>query len=216
MIAKTIFLAIILSTPNVIIHGNIDMVNDSNYISKPITVYVSGSIDESSAKKFANDMRSAHETGQPIIPIIIRSYGGGLYSLFSMIDTINRAKVPVATIIEGKAMSAAVALFTCGTEGMRYASPNSTMMIHDASSSTRGKVKEIEADTEETTRLNDLMLQTMSTNIGKRKNYFRNIIHSRGHADWYFTPEEAMKHGIVNHIGVPELEVHVSVRTILK
>lgn len=217
MIAKALLFGIvILSTPHVIIKGDIDMVDESYHINTPITVYVSGTVNESSARSFASDMRAAHETGQPVIPIVIRSFGGSVYSLFSMIDVIKNAKVPVATIVVGKAMSAGAALLTCGTDGMRYASPHATIMIHEVSSAVSGKAGSIKADAAEVARLNKLMLRIMSTNIGKKKNYLSNIIHSEGHADWYLTPKEAMKHGIIDHIGVPEFEINITVNTILR
>lgn len=217
MIAKVlIFGIVILSIPNVVIKGDINMVDESHRVNEPIIVYISGTINERSARTFADDMRMAHETGQPVIPIVIRSYGGSVYSLLSIIDVIKSAKVPVATIVVGKAMSAGAALLTCGTDGMRYAAPHSTIMIHEVSNMIGGKVKEIKANAEETDRLNELILSIMSLNVGKKENYFSEIIHSHEHADWYLTPTEAMKHNVINHIGVPELEVNITVKTILK
>ena len=67
--------------------------------------------DEEAAKKFAMEMGQAHNTGQKIIPVIIDSYGGQVYSLMSMISAIKHAELPVATIVEGKAMSCGAVLF---------------------------------------------------------------------------------------------------------
>jgi len=217
MIIKALFLSmVVVNAPNIIVHGDVDMVDENNNINRPITIYVSGNINESSAQSFAREMRDAHRTGQPIIPIVIRSYGGSVYSLLSMIDIIKRAKVPIATIVEGKAMSAGAALLTCGTEGMRYMSPHSTIMIHEVSSSMSGKLSSIKTDTDEMTRLNELMLGIMSENIGQKRSYFGDIVTSRGHVDWYLTPKDAMKHGIINYVGFPEFEINITVNTILK
>ena len=60
---------------------------------------------EDSAKEFSELMCKAQNTGQPVIPVIIDSYGGQVYSLMSMISDIRHATLPVATIIQGKAMS---------------------------------------------------------------------------------------------------------------
>ena len=64
------------------------------------------------AKKFTQDMSAAHNSGQDIIPIVIDSYGGQVYSLMSMISAIRASELPVSTIVEGKAMSCGVVLFS--------------------------------------------------------------------------------------------------------
>ncbi len=86
--------------------------------SSPVVIRVN-KFDEKSAKDFAEKIASAHNTGQSVIPVIIDSYGGQVYSLMSMIASIKNSELPVATIVEGKAMSCGVILFSCGTEGYR-------------------------------------------------------------------------------------------------
>ena len=44
--------------------------------------------DDGAAKEFSELMSKAQNTGQPIIPVIIDSYGGQVYSLMSMISDI--------------------------------------------------------------------------------------------------------------------------------
>lgn len=217
MVAKILIFAIIMGvSSNTIIDGNAQMVKD-NEIIEPVIVHIEGEIGEAAAQRFAIDMKAAEETGQPFIPVVIRSYGGSIYSMMSMIDVINKAKgrIPVATIVIGKAMSAGAAMLTCGTEGMRYAAPHSTIMIHEASSLVRGKVGDVSSDTEELKRLNTLMLSIMAHNIGKDPDYFTKIIHTRGHADWYLTPEQAKTHNIVNHIGIPDINFNIKVELTL-
>jgi len=166
---------------------------------------------EDSAKKFADDMSKAHNTGQTVVPVVIDSYGGQVYSLMAMISVIKAAHLPVATIISGKAMSCGAILFSFGSEGMRYVDQDATMMIHDVSSFTKGKVEEIKADSDEAERLNKKVYEMMATNCGKHKDYFLEIVHARGHADWYLDANEAIKHNLANHIGTPRLEVEVGV-----
>ena len=96
----------------------------------PIIIRVN-KFDEDSAKEFSAKMALAHNTGQKVIPIVIDSYGGQVYSLMSMISNIRMSEVPVATIIEGKAMSCGAILFSFGEDGMRYMDKDATLMIHD-------------------------------------------------------------------------------------
>ena len=57
----------------------------------------------------------------------------------SMISDIKHSSIPVATIVQGKAMSCGAILFSFGAEGKRYMDPDATVMIHDVSSMDRGK-----------------------------------------------------------------------------
>jgi ATP-dependent Clp endopeptidase proteolytic subunit ClpP len=167
--------------------------------------------DESSAKEFSEQMTKAQNTGQPVVPVIIDSYGGQVYSLMSMISDIQHSRVPVATIVQGKAMSCGAILFSFGAEGKRYMDPNSTVMIHDVSSMSRGKVEEVKADAAETERLNQIVYRMMAQNCGHHDEYFLDIVHEKGHADWYLDANECKKHKIANHLRVPELKIETKV-----
>ena len=108
----------------------------------PVIVRVN-KFNEEAAEKFTKQMDAAQNSGQPIVPIVIDSYGGQVYSLMSMISNIKAAGLPIATIIEGKAMSCGAILFSFGHDGMRYMDKDATLMIHDVSSMSYGKNEEI-------------------------------------------------------------------------
>jgi len=167
--------------------------------------------DEAAAKTFSDTMANAQNTGQPIIPVIIDSYGGQVYSLMSMISDIKHSRIPVATITQGKAMSCGAILFSFGTEGHRYMDPDATMMIHDVSSMGWGKVEEIKADAEEVERLNQKVYRMMAKNCGQKEDYFLNIVHDKGHADWFLDAKECRKHNMANHLYIPELKIKAHV-----
>ena len=167
--------------------------------------------DESAANEFCMKISKAQNTGQPIIPVIIDSYGGQVYSLMSMISDIKHSKIPVATIVQGKAMSCGAILFTFGAEGHRYMDPDATFMIHDVSSFTGGKIEELKADAKEAERLNKKVFRMMARNCGHDEDYFLEIVHQRGHADWYLDFEEAKRHRITNHGHVPELKISAKI-----
>ena len=163
------------------------------------------------AKEFAAQISEAHNTGQSVIPVIVDSYGGQVYSLMAMISSIKHAELPVATIIEGKAMSCGAILFSFGDDGMRFMDPDATLMIHDISTSVWGKVEEIKADAAEAERLNQTVYKMMARNCGKKDDYFKKIVHKKGHADWYLDPEDAKKHNLANHLRVPKFNIDISV-----
>ena len=167
--------------------------------------------DEESAKKFALEMGAAHNTGQNIIPVVIDSYGGQVYSLMSMISAIKHAEKPVATIVEGKAMSCGAILFSFGSDGYRFMDPDATLMIHDVSSMDWGKVEELKAGAYEADRLNEKVYKMMAQNCGKKDDYFMKIVDKKKHADWFLDAEEAKKHNLAQHLRVPKIAIKVSV-----
>ena len=177
---------------------------------QPVIIRVN-KFDEDSAKKFQQEIAQAHNTGQKVIPIVIDSYGGQVYALMTMISAIKHAELPVATIVEGKAMSCGAVLLTFGEEGMRFADPDATVMIHDVSSGGYGKIEELKADVKEAERLDDKIFTMMARNCGKKDDYFKKKVFTKKHADWFMDSAEAKKHGIVNHLRVPKFHIDVSV-----
>jgi len=181
-------------------------------IKAPVIIRVND-FSEDAATKFAVEFSIAQSTGQSIIPIVIDSSGGCVYCLFSMVDAIEKCSVPVATIVEGKALSAAAALLACGTKGHRYISKRSTVMIHDVSSDGwSGKSEDLKADAYETERLNNVMYDILDSGSGKDPGYFWNLVKENGRADLYLNAQDALSHGLVDSIGVPKLVTTVTVK----
>jgi len=177
---------------------------------QPIIIRVN-KFNEKAATEFAHKMASAHNTGQKVIPVVIDSYGGQVYALMSMISAIQGSDLPVATIVEGKAMSCGAVLLTFGEEGLRFADPNATVMIHDVSSGGWGKIEELKADVKEAERLDEKIFTMMARNCGKKDDYFKKKVFTKKHADWFMDAQEAKKHGLVNHLRVPKLNIKVEV-----
>jgi ATP-dependent Clp protease protease subunit len=177
---------------------------------QPVIIRVN-KFDEAAAKEFATRIAMAHNTGQKVIPVIIDSYGGQVYSLMSMIASIKSSELPVATIVEGKAMSCGAVLLSFGEQGLRFADPDATIMIHDVSSGGRGKIEELKADVAEADRLDEKIFTMMARNCGKKDDYFKKKVFNKKHADWFMSAEEAKKHGLVNQLRMPKLSIKVDV-----
>lgn len=192
------------------IHSSLKQRKLEDLLELPVVVRVN-KFDETGAKEFTEAMGRASATTQKVIPVLIDSYGGQVYSLLSMIDTIKASTKPVATIVMGKAMSCGAVLFTCGKEGMRYMGKNATLMIHDVSSIAFGKVEDIKADVKEAERLNLEIYRIMESNIGKPEGYLWGMVKEKCRVDWYLTPEEALEHNLANHLRIPSLQVKVNV-----
>jgi ATP-dependent Clp endopeptidase proteolytic subunit ClpP len=186
------------------------LLGDVELRKEPVVIRVN-KFDEEAANKFSAAISLAQYTGQSMIPVVIDSYGGQVYSLMSMVANIKASKIPVATIVEGKAMSCGALLFSFGAPGYRYMDKHATIMIHDVSSGAHGKIEEIKADAKEGDRLNQALYREMASNCGKEPEFFLKQIHERSHADWYLDADEALSIGLTNHLRVPELRVKIDV-----
>ena len=183
----------------------------------PVHVQFVGDFTEESGKKFRESLEAAEnlarDAGQDIIPVCIDSYGGSCYALMGMIDAINECSIPVATIVESKAMSCGAFLFSCGAEGHRYVGPNATVMIHSVASMAFGKIEEMKADVSEANRLDEKLFKLLSKNCGHKTNYFHEQLKERKMADWFLTPEDCVKENLANSIKIPQIKVEIEMKT---
>jgi ATP-dependent Clp protease, protease subunit len=184
--------------------------NIKELIDAPIVVRVN-KFTEDSARNFQDDVNYAHDTGQPVVPVIIDSYGGSCYTLLAMINTIQTSKLPVATICESKAMSAGAVLFAFGQIGLRYMSEHATLMIHDLSSFIDGKIEELKNDVEQSDKLNTYIFKSLAKHCKKDQNYFLDLIEENSHMDWFLNPKEAKKYSLCDSMSVPHLITRIKV-----
>ncbi len=180
-------------------------------ITQPIVILVN-EFNPASLKTFREELSKAHNTGQTIIPVVVDSYGGHIYSLMAMASLIESSKIPVSTIALGKAMSAGAALVAFGAKGHRYISPDSHMMVHQAITGTGGSIAEVNTSVEHSNALNNQILEKMSLACGHEKEFFSDLVKERGNMDIYLTPKESKRYGLVDKIGVPTLTVEGSVQ----
>ena len=166
---------------------------------------------EAATDTLRKDLNEIEGSNQPIIPIVIDSYGGDVYALLAMIDLIRSCKKPVYTLTLGKAMSAGILLSASAVKGNRYIAETASVMIHEVSSFHYGKIEEVKANVKETERLNTLLFNLLDKFCEKEKGFFLDEIHKRKHTDWYLTPEEAIDLSLYDYIGIPFINIEISV-----
>lgn len=138
------------------------------------------------------------------VPIFIQSPGGDVYSLFAMVDIIDGARVPVATIAVGQACSSAAVLLACGANGMRYVAPHTEVMIHEVSADIDyGPAPDIAVEADVVSDTNRRFLALLDKRTGKRAGYWQRAIRKSSSRDLYLSPTQAVRAGLADHIGVP-------------
>jgi len=159
------------------------------------------------AQKFRERVVMASEESpeEPIV-VYIDSYGGYVDSLAKMIETLDEIPNPIITVCLGKAMSCGAILLSHGD--VRYVGRHSRVMIHEISTGTSGDVHDVHADAIESVRLNEYWNGLLAKNCNIQGGYdgFRKIIKSKDGRDLYLDAESAVKFGIADHVGLPEIE----------
>ena len=130
------------------------------------------------------------------IMLYINSPGGSVYDGLGIYDTITHLKCDVATIGVGMQASMGAFLLASGTKGKRSLLPHSTVMIHQPSAGTRGKVTDMEIDLREGIRLKKLLNTILSECTGQSIE----TIEKDSDRDNWMTANEAKAYGIVDNI----------------
>lgn len=137
-----------------------------------------------------------NEDSKKDIFLYINSPGGSVYDALAIYDTMQYVKADVQTVGIGVQASAAAFLLSSGKKGKRFMLPHSTVMIHQPSSGTRGKVTDQEIDLRESLRVKKLLEEIMAKNTGQKPER----IHEDMERDKWLTAEESKKYGIVDAV----------------
>ncbi len=140
-----------------------------------------------------------HDDPEADISIYINSPGGEVYAGLAMYDTIRMIRPDVKTYCVGMAASMAAVLLASGTEGKRYALPNSRIMIHQGSAGFRGNVPDIEIAARETLTLTTKLTEILADHTGQT---FEKV-KADTQRDYYMTGEEAKSYGLVDEVLTP-------------
>lgn len=134
------------------------------------------------------------------IMLYINSPGGSVYDGLAIYDTMQHLKCDVATVGIGMQASMGAFLLSSGTKGKRSLLPHSTVMIHQPSAGTRGKVTDMEIDLKEGIRLKQLLNEILAKNTGQKLAQ----IEKDSDRDYWMSADEAKKYGLVDKVLSPK------------
>ena len=160
-------------------------------------IFLGSDVNEASANVVVAQLLFLQsEDAKKDIFFYINSPGGSVYDALAIYDTMHYITNDVQTVGIGVQASAAAFLLSSGTKGKRFALPNATVMIHQPSSGTRGKVTDQEIDLRESLRIKQLLETIMAKNTGQKPEQ----IHLDMERDKWLTAKEAKSYGIIDDI----------------
>ena len=130
------------------------------------------------------------------IKFYINSPGGSVYDALAIYDTMQYVQCDIQTVGIGVQASAAAFLLSSGTKGKRFLLPHATVMIHQPSSGTKGRVSDMEVDLKEGLRLKKLLNEIMAKNTSQTLKK----IETDMERDFWMSAHEAQKYGVVDKV----------------
>ncbi|MGP2491894.1 ATP-dependent Clp protease proteolytic subunit [Mesorhizobium sp. PUT5] len=160
-------------------------------------IFITGPIEDGMASLVCAQLLFLEaENPKKEINLYINSPGGVVTSGLAMYDTMQFIKPPVSTLCVGQAMSAGSLLLTAGAKGMRFATPNSQIMVHQPSGGYQGQATDIMIHAQFTERLKRRLNEIYVKHTGQDYE----TIHNAMERDNFLTTEQAMDLGLIDKV----------------
>ncbi|MDR1453366.1 MAG: ATP-dependent Clp endopeptidase proteolytic subunit ClpP [Candidatus Margulisbacteria bacterium] len=141
----------------------------------------------------------AAEDKEKDISMYINSPGGVVTAGLAIYDTMQYIDPKVSTICIGQAASMGALLLASGATGKRYALPNARIMIHQPIGGAQGQATDIQIQANEVMRLKKAINDILVKHTGQTMEQ----IEKDTDRDFFMSPEEAKKYGLVDEVISP-------------
>lgn len=164
---------------------------------KDHVIFVGDAVDDNVANVvIAQLLFLEKEDPERDVLMYINSPGGSVSAGFAIYDTMQFIRPDVATYCLGMAASMAAVILAAGTEGKRYALPNSTILLHQVAGGFKGQASDIDIHAKEVLRLKDLLNHVLAEHTGQDLA----TVERDTDRDNFMTPEEAVAYGIIDEV----------------
>ncbi|MEP3438117.1 MAG: ATP-dependent Clp protease proteolytic subunit, partial [Hoeflea sp.] len=130
------------------------------------------------------------------IALYINSPGGVVTAGMAIYDTMQFIRPAVSTLCVGQAASMGSLLLCAGEKGMRFATPNARVMVHQPSGGFQGQASDIERHAQDIIkmkrRLNDIYVKHTG------KDY--ETVEKTLDRDHFMTADEALDFGLIDRV----------------
>lgn len=182
-------------------------VQEGNELTKNRAIHlISGEINEDHLD-ICNELLAYHfnpDFKDPVV-LIINSPGGSCEVGWAIVDVMNFVRYPIQTVAVGTVCSMAVDIFINGD--YRVMGENSTLMVHPHSTTVTGSHTSLIASLKGDMIEHERRLKHFTVNsLHKTKEEAQKNLFSTPGDDLYLTPEDALKHGLVDEIAKVDKE----------
>jgi len=160
-------------------------------------VFVTGVVEDHMASLMvAQLLYLESENPKKEIAMYINTPGGSVSAGLAIYDTMQYIRCPVATACVGMAASMGSLLLAGGEKGMRFATPNARIMMHQTSGGFRGTTADIERHGEDILRIKRRMYEIYERHTGQTIDHVAKTLDR----DTYMNADEARDFGLIDKV----------------
>ena len=160
-------------------------------------IFLTGAVtDEVASVLIAQLLFLESENPKKDIFMYINSPGGIVTSGLGVYDTMQYIKPNVSTLCVGQAASMGSLLLSAGATGMRFALPNSRIMLHQPSGGFSGQATDIEIHAKEIIEIKERLNKIYEKHTKQKVEIIRKTLER----DYFMTANEAKKFGVIDEI----------------
>ena len=152
--------------------------------------------DENANAICAQMMLLAAEDPDKDIFLYINSPGGSITAGMAIYDTMQYIQPDVATVAMGMAASMGQFLLSSGAKGKRYATPHARVMMHQPSGGIGGTATDVRINAQLILHMKTVLAELTAAQTGKDVDQ----INADADRDRWFTANEALEYGFVDHV----------------
>ena len=184
-----------------------EVLSDQYLLSKN-QIYIFGVIETGMAARVIPQMHYIEQKmldenlpeEERVLTVLINSPGGSVSDGLAIYDTINALDCKVRTICVGLAASMGAFLLSSGSKGMRFALPNSEILIHQPLGGAQGQASDIILAARHIEETRKTLNAILAMNTGKT---VRRIAKDTDR-DNTMTAAEAQAYGLIDHVLTPD------------
>ena len=173
--------------------------NDSVYdrLLRERIIFLGQAVDDAIANQIcAQLLLLSAEDAKRDINLYINSPGGSVTAGMAIFDTMELIECDVATWAMGLSASMGQFLLSAGTKGKRYALPHARILMHQGSAGLYGTASDIKIQAEQWNLTKREMAEITALHTGQSVEQ----VEKDSDRDRWFTAEEALEYGFVDHI----------------
>lgn len=152
--------------------------------------------DENANEICAKILLLAAEDQKQDIYLYINSPGGSITAGMAIYDTMQIVPNDIVTVGIGMAASMGQLLLTSGTKGKRYITPNARVLLHQPHGGFGGTSSDIQTQAQLILDMKKRLAEITAEQTGKTVEQ----INEDGDRDRWFTAQEALEYGFVDHV----------------
>ncbi len=160
-------------------------------------IFLAGAINDRLANSIMAQMLFlASKDPKKDIKLYINSPGGSVTAALAIYDTMQYISCPISTVCVGLAASGAAILLAAGSKGKRFVLPNSEIMLHQVAGQMSGDAALIEITAKQIIKIKERLNKILAHHTGQPLKKVKDDTDR----DFYLSPEEAKKYGLIDEV----------------